>query len=295
MPRAENISQLIERRMQGLSPRMQAAAAFVSANPIEVSCRSMRYIAEVTELPPPTFSRLARELGFGNYEEMKEACRRSARDTYSGYRDRAENLRALQADRESQTNFHIEYGMQAIRNIDETLLHTNGETLTRMAETLLDARHVFVNAQLGTGHLGAYMVYVASLAFDNWQMLGQETQSVAAQIRQLGPRDVVLSLGCQPYAQRTLHQMEYARKAGAQCLAITDTVSAPLFGRADTAVVAETAAPHFFASQVSMIYLVETLLGLMVAKSPNPIQDVLHITELFSEQIGEYAKGKTPN
>lgn len=294
MQENSNIIGLIDRKMAQLSPKMQVAAAFVAANPIEVSCRSMRYIAEMTELPPPTFSRLARELGFDDYEGLKESCRQSARDTYTGYRDRARDLKAIQSDPEQRDMFHATYGLQAMRNIDDTLLKAGGETLAEMADELLTARQVFVNAQMGVGHLGAYMVYVASLAFDDWHVLGQDTGSVAAQLRRLGETDIVLSLGCAPYARRTLDQLQMARDCGAKCFAITDSVTSPLFSMADKAIIAETSAPHFFASQISTLYLIETLLGLMVAKGQTSIQDNLHSSELFSDRIGEYIKGGNP-
>ena len=294
MQASANISHLIESRMDMLSPRMQAAAAFVAANPIEISCRSMRYIAEVTALPPPTFSRLARELGFRNYEDLKESCRRSARDTYSGYRDRAKELRAARADPEMHSKFHVAYGLQAMRNVDDTMLNAGGEVLEDMAESMLAARQVVINAGMGVGYLAEYMVYVASLAFDNWHMLGHDTGSVAALMRRISPDDIVLSIGSAPYARRTLDQMALARRQGARCFAITDSATSPLHKMADTSIIAETGAPHFFASQISTVYLIETVLGLMVAKAASSVQDNLHITELFSEQIGEYAGGNTP-
>jgi len=76
-----NIRQVIEDRAEGLTPQLRQAAEYIAANPIEVSFRSMRYIAGKTGLAPPTFTRLARSLGFESYEALKEACRATAKDT----------------------------------------------------------------------------------------------------------------------------------------------------------------------------------------------------------------------
>ena len=99
-----------------------AGGDYVAANPIEVSFRSMRYIAGKTGLTPPTFSRLARSLGFESYEQLKEACRVAAKDTYSGYRERAEALRVGYDKGRDSTKFHVRYGQQSMRNINETMV-----------------------------------------------------------------------------------------------------------------------------------------------------------------------------
>ena len=78
-----HLKKIIADHAADLSPQLRQAADFVAANPIEVSFRSMRSIAGRTGLAPPTFSRLARSLGFENYEGLREACRVAAKDTYS--------------------------------------------------------------------------------------------------------------------------------------------------------------------------------------------------------------------
>ena len=62
--------------MGALSPKLQRAAQYVAEHPEEVATRSLRYLAGVTELTPPTFSRMARSLGYANYEALRDTCRK---------------------------------------------------------------------------------------------------------------------------------------------------------------------------------------------------------------------------
>ena len=57
---------------------------------------------------------------------------------------------------------------------------------------------------------------------------------------------------------------------------------------AEETLMAATANRHFFASQLGALYLLEAIIGLMVAKSGDSIQGNLEKTELFSRQNGEY-------
>ena len=285
-----NIRNLIAEHADSLSPQLRQAADFVAANPIEVSFRSMRYIADSTGLTPPTFSRLARQLGFASYEALKEACRMAAKDTYSGYHDRAEALRVGHANGDDSAQFHLAYGQQSMRNINETMVNADPAAIERVAEMARNARQVFINAQMGQRHIGSYAGYVASLAFDNWEVLGVEPSGIASQIRRLGEEDVMICLSVMPYAAHTLALAGSGIEAGTRIVAITDSLDAPLAALADETLLAATANQHFFASQLGALYLFETIIGLMVAKSGTGIQGNLRKSESFSRQHGEYVE-----
>ena len=283
-----DIGEVIERRAHSLSPQLRQAADYVAANPIEVSFRSMRYIAGKTGLTPPTFSRLARSLGFESYEQLKEACRVAAKDTYSGYRERAEALRVGHDKGRDSTKFHVAYGQQSMRNINETMVNADPLAIDRVADMALAAGRVFVNAQMGQRHMGSYAGYVASLAFDNWELLGNEPSGAASQIRRLTDNDVMICLSVMPYAKDTIALARAGSSSGTRIIAITDSADSPLATLADEVLIAATANRHFFASQLCALYLLETIIGLMVAKSGDSIQANLEKSELFSTQNGEY-------
>ena len=283
-----DIGEVIERRAHSLSPQLRQAADYVAANPIEVSFRSMRYIAGKTGLTPPTFSRLARSLGFESYEQLKEACRVAAKDTYSGYRERAEALRVGHDEGRDGPKFHVAYGQQSMRNINETMVNADPLAIDRVADMALAAGRVFVNAQMGQRHMGSYAGYVASLAFDNWELLGNEPSGAASQIRRLTDNDVMICLSVMPYAKDTIALARAGSASGTRIIAITDSADSPLATLADEVLIAATANRHFFASQLCALYLLETIIGLMVAKSGDSIQANLEKSELFSTQNGEY-------
>ena len=283
-----HLKKIIADHAEDLSPQLRQAADFVAANPIEVSFRSMRSIAGRTGLAPPTFSRLARSLGFENYEGLREACRIAAKDTYSGYHERAEALRVGHAATGKDSHFHVAYGQQSMRNINETMVNADPDTIERVADVALGARRVFVNAQMGQRHIGSYAGYVSSLAFDNWEVLGVEPSSIASQVRKLTGEDVMICLSVMPYAAGTLALAKAARDSGTIIIAITDTEDSPIAELADEILVAATVNRHFFASQLGALYLLESIIGLMVAKSGDSIQSNLEKTELFSRNTGEY-------
>ena len=69
------VQERISTKMTMLSPQLQRAAQFVSENPEGVATRSLRYVAKLTGISPPTFTRLASALGYEKYEGLRESCR----------------------------------------------------------------------------------------------------------------------------------------------------------------------------------------------------------------------------
>ena len=53
----------LSRKLGDLSPQLKRAAQFMLDNPDEVATQSLRHLARQADLPPPTFSRLARAVG----------------------------------------------------------------------------------------------------------------------------------------------------------------------------------------------------------------------------------------
>jgi DNA-binding MurR/RpiR family transcriptional regulator len=98
----------------------------------------------------------------------------------------------------------------------------------------------------------------------------------------------MICLSVSPYSTSTVSLAKAAQARGTSIIAITDAPDAPLAALADETLVAATANQHFFASQLGALYLLEVILGLMVAKSGNSVQSNLRNSELFSAMHGEY-------
>ena len=281
-----DIQTIIKDKSSDLSPQLRMAAVYVADNPMEISYRPLRQIAKRAELAAPTFSRLAKKLGFSDYEALREACRRTARNRYLSYGRRAAMLRDEEV--ESAVPHSARFGMQSLQNLEKTILDIKDDLLVDITHTLLDARHVHVNAQMGLSHLGAYWVYVASLGFDNWARLGAQDNSVAAQLRGMGQDDAVICIAIAPYARQTIELARAAAQRGAEIICITDSPSSPLCELAHHSLMITDDSAHFFASQISLIYTIETIMGLMVTNSGPEVQDRLNRSESFSENSGEY-------
>ena len=118
--------------------------------------------------------------------------------------------------------------------------------------------------------------------------LARGTAYLKAEVRKLGAEDVMICLSLRPYATQTLALAKAGVTASTYIIAITDSPHSPLAMLADEVLLGATANQHFFPSQLGALYLFETIIGLMVAKSGNTVQDNLRKIESFSINHGEY-------
>ena len=102
-----------------LSKQLKVAADYVIANPFEVATRSMRTVAQLSGLTPPTFTRLAHALGFTSYETIKEHCRNVVGQQHTSISDKARQLQQ-QSNTETMPLFYRQ-ATASISNIENLL------------------------------------------------------------------------------------------------------------------------------------------------------------------------------
>lgn len=246
----------------GLSPQLQRAAYAVLAQPNQVAVMSMRALAHQVGVAPPTMLRLARAVGFANYEAFREIFKRSVATPQYG--ERASWLREMGGsggvkEVVSQT------AEAANRNIKDLFDGSIADQIERVATTLMRARDVYI-AAAGSPHGMAHSFqYVGRMAFPNLRLVPLAGASVHDGMIQVGPDDVVLAVSVNPYARPTVDAVQFARSRGASVAAITDDRASPLAVGADAVVYVGTETPHFFPSMIAVAAALEALLAAMVS------------------------------
>ena len=137
------IVRLISESYPSLSARLRKAARYVIDRPEDIALYSMRSVASRAVVHPTTMLRLARELGYENYEVFRDHFRTWLATRHTSFAERARNLKQRR-ERANGLPLVDEILLQELRNI-ETLLHKPDRTAFLDAARLLNsARHVYV-------------------------------------------------------------------------------------------------------------------------------------------------------
>lgn len=278
----------ISAHFENLSPQLRRAAEFVANHPDEVATRSLRYLAGMAEIAPPTFSRLAATLGYDGYEDLRESCRNQIKTRRLRFSERAETLQKSDSAEPGHSEFIFRQGSAAVENINAFLGALTLERLESAATQLISARRVILAGSMSSRPFVDYMAYMASMAFDSWRVIGDKRGSTAAALVGVDEKDAAVVICKAPYAQWSIDAARNLREAGAWVIGITDEVVSPLHRQCADSFTVPSVTPQFFPSHAATLVLIESLIGIAIARGGDSVGRRIAAVESTSHRIGEY-------
>ena len=271
-----------------LSARLRQAADYVARHPLDVTTRSLRSVAEDSGLPPATFSRMARRVGYASFEALREDVRQGLDRRAGSFHERAERLRVRHRD--GGEHFPSAHMAACIGNI-EALDGIDSARLEAVADRLGQARRVVLFGALGSAGIVEHMAYVAGFLSGDWQMAGRGALSLGAALAEMDDRDALLVVTKPPFARRSVRAAELGREAGAFIVLLTDSHACPALAAADEAFIVPSATPHFFSSYTATLCLLETVVGMVAARAGTATQRRVAEVEEMTRRLDEVLDG----
>jgi DNA-binding MurR/RpiR family transcriptional regulator len=269
---AKEVVAALTEAFAGLPPALQAAARCIIDNPREAGVKSTRALAAKASVHPNAFVRLARQIGFDGYDEMRERFRDFlVSDDLGGFRDRARWLQELSAEGGSAAIVG-EMAAAVDDNVERGFLAQDARKLEAICDRILVARRVFVLG-MGSAYGLAYQFwYVARMAFGHVSPIPRHGSHPVDDLALIGEDDLLVALTFQPYRAETMDAVRLAKRRGAPVVGITDSVTSPLAREADQSVICPTSTPQFFQSHAAVTGVLETLIALLVSRAGEDAQ-----------------------
>lgn len=287
MTPGDGIETRIRERYAGLSVKLRAAADYAADHPVDIATRSLRAVAQTSGVSPATFSRLARALGYANYEQLREAGRAAVGRRQTPMAERVRNLQAT--DRPSTgTDFLREVAQFSEANFTYLSRTIEGPHLMAAVDALYRAETVLCVGSHSSAGLADFLAYQAQWIGLNWRPTSSLGDSRAAALLHLKPGDAVLGLSFAPYGAQTIATLQSARDLGLTTVAVTDNHAAPAVEVADHIFVVPVDSPNAFYSYAAGLLLLETIIGLLLKRiGPEAEQGVLAL-EAQTRKLGEH-------
>ncbi len=282
------ILDLLAARQSALSPQLQRAARAVLDQPEEVAITSMRGFAQKFGITPGSMLRLARELGFDNYEQFRHGFQEAVRSGPDTFATRAEWLQQVGSQGDGGPVL-AEMAKAQLANIESAFRQVDPQAIGDAAASIISARRSYIMGLGALNGLSGYFHFVGRLALENLTLV-QSTGSVMDELLRIGDGDVLLTLSVQPYAEETLKAVAFAKRRGARCVIVTDSRAAPVAQFADHLLLAPTASPQFFPSMTSALALLESLLALIVSKGDREVVEAIARIDALRNAEGIYWK-----
>ena len=271
-----------------LSPQLRRAARYVIEHPGEIATRSQRHVATVSNLPPPTFTRLSRAIGLKNYDQLRELCRYDILQNKTELADRAKALIEETKEGSKTQSFIARQFAAAIANLQSFVEQTPSDHLEEAARLLKDAKHVVLIGEMSARGLMDYTSYIANISLSGWKVLGRSGEGLASELAILSSEDACIVGSIKPYSNRSIETTKHVTDSGIPVIAITDNILSPLAALARINFFVGTESPQFFPSHVSMLVVLETLVDMVIRKGGTEAQKHIAAVERQNHILNEY-------
>ena len=147
-----------------------------------------------------------------------------------------------------------------VQNLRATMEQMDEAVFEDVVARLLNARAIYVMGLRSAAPLAQFMGYYLNYIFDNVHLVSSGATDVFEEISKLKENDVLVGISFPRYSTRTLEAMRFAKRCGAQVVAITDGPMSPLADMADATLTARTDMASFVDSLAAPLSLINALL-----------------------------------
>ncbi len=147
-----------------------------------------------------------------------------------------------------------------MQNLRATMEQMDASIFEDVVNRLLSAKSIYVMGLRSAAPLAQFMGYYLNYIFDNVHLVSSGATDVFEEISKLKENDVLVGISFPRYSTRTLEAMRFAKRCGAQVVAITDGPMSPLADMADATLTARTDMASFVDSLAAPLSLINALL-----------------------------------
>ncbi|AMY03399.1 MurR/RpiR family transcriptional regulator [Mesorhizobium ciceri] len=275
------LGETLLKAFDGMSAQLQNAARFILDRPCDVALLSMREQARQAGVQPATMTRLAKHLGLGGFDEIRNMYAEAVRDAGA----RLPGMAGKQVANRKQKDDHAlaaEMLKSVTWHIAQLAKAPSLDRVVSAAASLAKARKIYCLGLRSSHTVAWHFQYLISMVCDKSVSLDCAAGIGGDGLKNSCEEDVLLVVSVHPYTRATFELAYYAKSIGVAVIAITDSEVSPLARIAKTAVVVPTNSPSLFHTMTPAFAIAEVL-GFLVAAGGG--DKVLEPIERFNKQL----------
>ena len=284
----EAVQDRLTRLQVSLPPQLRRAAAYLLENPGDVATLSMRRVASNAAVPLPNFDRLAKEIGFSTYGELREVYRKRVQAGGAvGYPERAQHLQSA-GEAQGPAATWAAFREAAVANITGVFDKVDATLISSVADELRGREQIYLVGMQASQPFVRYLHYIGGMASSCLRIVGRDGAVLGDDLVDLGARDAVVCLAIRPCARGTVQVAKLARERGALVVSIADSRASPLAAHSDRVLLAPVESPSFFESYIGATAIIEMLVGFYVIGGGSSAVERIEKIEEDRRRLGEY-------
>ena len=248
-------------------------------------------LGEVVGVSESTVVRFATQIGYDGFPYLQKAMQEMLRDKLNSVqRIEVTTGRIGDADVvESVLN-------QDIDKIRRTIDEVSREDFKKSVEAIINAENIYVFGVKSASYIANFFAYYLDLIFGNVHILNSTSKTtIYEKLFRISDNDVMIGISFPRYSQMAVDAMNFAHERGAQVIAITDSMAAPVVKDADEVLLARSDIASVVDTLVAPLSLINALLVAIVIEKKDDIKKTFtDLEEVWKEQ-NVYAVDRSDN
>ena len=283
-----DILRVIEENMDGFSKGQRQIARYLLAHYDKAAYMTAAKLGAEVSVSESTVVRFVMELGYAGYPEFQKALQELIRTKLTSFQ-RMEVTNHLIGDGdvlEKVLNTNVD-------NIRHTLDGISRVAFHNAVDALVKAKTIYVIGVRSSAMLANFFSYSLQMIFDNVRLIDTTAGSeLFQQMMAIGEGDVLFAISFPRYSKRVIKAVEFARRAGADVVALTDSPESPIAPSAQQVLIAQSDMASYVDSLVAPLSLLNAIIVAVSRTNEEAVRERLQKLEHIWDEYDVYDKNQ---
>ena len=283
-----DILRIIEENMDGFSKGQRQIARYLLAHYDKAAYMTAAKLGSEVSVSESTVVRFVMELGYAGYPEFQKALQELIRTKLTSFQ-RMEVTNHLIGDGdmlEKVLNTNVD-------NIRHTLDSISRTDFRDAVNAIVNAKNIYIIGVRSSAMLANFLSYSLQMIFDNIRLIDTTAGSeLFQQMMSVGEGDVMVAISFPRYSKRVIKAVEFARRAGADVIALTDSPESPIAPSAQQVLIAQSDMASNVDSLVAPLSLLNAIIVAVSRARETEVRERLEKLEHIWDEYDVYDKNQ---
>lgn len=276
----------IEAGMPSFSKGQKLISTYILENYDKAAYMTASKLGNIVHVSESTVVRFAIELGFAGYPEFQHALQEIVRTKLTSFQ-RIEVTNNLIGDGDVLSKVLLADADKIKHTLDDIDHDAFDEAINRIVE----AKNIYILGVRASSSLAGFLAHGLRMIFDNVKFVQTTSGSeMFEQIMSIQPEDVMIAISFPRYSKRIIHAVNFAHNAGADVIAITDSLASPIAPQANQVLTAKSDMASFVDSLVAPLSIINAIIVAVSRKKQDEVKIRLRQLEEIWDEYDVYDK-----
>ena len=283
-----NLLNDIEKRMPTFSKGQKLISKYILENYDKAAYMTASKLGKIVNVSESTVVRFAIELGFDGYPEFQHALQEIVRTRLTAAQ-RMEVTNTLMGDGDVLSKVLL----GDAEKIKRTLEDIDEAAFEEAVQHLANAKNIYILGVRASSSLAGFLAHGLRMISDNVRFVQTTSGSeMFEQIMSIGEDDVMVAISFPRYSKRLKNATSFAKHAGADVIAITDSTASPIAPSADQLLLAKSDMASFADSLVAPMSIINALIVALSRVKQEELRVRLRLLEDIWDEYDVYDKNQ---